>query len=283
MEKTKVNGTELEYEVTGTGEPVLLISTGPIRDSFFPLLNESVLAEDYSLIRYRQRPLDQITRQPVTFAEHAADAAGLLEHLGVRRAHVVGHSTGAVIALELAVNYPAMVQTLTLLEPPLFGVPSAGTFLENLGPAFESYAAGHRELALKQFLSYVCGLDWDTFRSVVEGRIPGEIERTLEHADNVFESYLPSLSSWQFGLDEAAKISQPVLSVVGSETNQLFAEGQDVLHSWFPQVEDCEIEGVAHLLHMQRPEPVASGIAGFLAQNPMRKPRTAIRRPRARV
>ena len=40
MDKAKVNGVELEYEVQGAGEPVLLIGTGPIADSFLPFLSE---------------------------------------------------------------------------------------------------------------------------------------------------------------------------------------------------------------------------------------------------
>ena len=40
MDKAKVNGVEVAYEVTGSGEPVLLISTGPIADSFLPFLSE---------------------------------------------------------------------------------------------------------------------------------------------------------------------------------------------------------------------------------------------------
>src|SRR6266581_4301858 len=135
MEKAKLNGVELEYEVTGSGEPVLLISTGPIADSFLPLLSEQQLAEHYRLITYRQRRLGQSTPVPVSFSEHAADAAALLRHLGVRRTHVAGHSTGAVIALQLAVDCPDIVHTLALLEPPLLGVPSAGAFFEKAGPA----------------------------------------------------------------------------------------------------------------------------------------------------
>jgi hypothetical protein len=42
-----------------------------------------------------------------------------------------------------------------------------------------------------------------------------------------------------------------------------------MLHSCFPQVEDCRIESVAHLLHMQRPEPAARGIAEFFARHLM--------------
>src|SRR5688572_18263577 len=114
MERTKLNGVTLEYEVKGSGEPVLLISTGPIADSFLPLFSEKALVERYRLIRYRQRGLDRSANgpAPVSFAGHAADAAALLGHLDVRRAHLAGHSTGAAIALQLAVDRPDLVHTL---------------------------------------------------------------------------------------------------------------------------------------------------------------------------
>ncbi len=95
MEKAKLTAVELEYEVTGSGEPVLLIGTGPIADSFLPLVSEKALADRYRLIRYRQRRTGAGTdAAPVSFVQHAADAAALLSHLDVRRAHVAGHSTG---------------------------------------------------------------------------------------------------------------------------------------------------------------------------------------------
>jgi pimeloyl-ACP methyl ester carboxylesterase len=68
---------------------------------------------------------------------------------------------------------------------------------------------------------------------------------------------------------QAATISRPVLSVLGADTNSWFVDGHELLHSWFPQVEECRIDGVAHLLHMQRPEPVARGLAEFFAGHPM--------------
>jgi pimeloyl-ACP methyl ester carboxylesterase len=95
------------------------------------------------------------------------------------------------------------------------------------------------------------------------------VAQAMEDARNVFESYLPALSAWQFGPEQAATVSQPVLSVLGTDTEQLFVEGNDLLHTWFPQVEECTIEGVAHLLHMQRPEPVARGVAEFFSRHPM--------------
>ncbi len=104
---------------------------------------------------------------------------------------------------------------------------------------------------------------------MIEKHIPGGVAHAMEHADNFFGSYLPALSAWQFGPEQAASISQPVLSVLGTETERWFVDGRQLLHSWLPQVEDCTIEGVAHLLHIQQPEPVALGVAEFLLRHPM--------------
>jgi pimeloyl-ACP methyl ester carboxylesterase len=267
MQTANVNGVELEYEAAGSGEPVLLISLGPIADSFLPLLSQQSLVERYRLIAYRQRRRADRAEgaTSVSFAEHAADAAELLRQLGVGRAHVAGHSTGAAITLQLAVDRPDLVHSLALLEPPLLGAPSAGAFLEKAGPALAAYGSGDREGAVAGFLSAVSGLDWESCRTVIETHVPGGVARALTNADNFFESYLPALQAWRFGPDQAAAISQPILAVLGTESEQWFVDSHELLRAWFPQVEDCRIEGVAHLLHMQRPEPVARGLGEFFA------------------
>jgi pimeloyl-ACP methyl ester carboxylesterase len=270
MQKVKINGAELRYEVTGSGEPVLLISLGPIADSFRPFVAEQPLTR-YRLIRYEQRrsgPGEE-RATPVSFAEHAADAAALLDHLGVRRAHVAGHSSGAAIALQLAFEYPGIVHSLVLLEPPLMSAPSAGAFLEKAKPALAAYGSGDHEGAMAGFMSVACSLDWETCQAHVEKHVPGGVALALKNADNFFGGYLPALGAWQFGPAESAAISQPVLSVWGTDTEQWFADGQDLLRAWFPQLEDCTIEGVAHLLHLQHPEPVARGVVEFLARHPL--------------
>src|SRR5688572_13845997 len=208
MERVKLNGVTLEYEVKGSGEPVLLISTGPIADSFLPLLSEKALVERFRLITFRQRRLSRSTKvpAPVSFAEHAADAAALLGHLDVRRTHVAGHSTGAAIALQLAVDRPDIVQTLALFEPPLVGVPSAAAFFEKAGPALAAYGSGDRDGAMAKFLSLVCSLDWKTCQAVIENHIPGGVAHAMANVDNFFGSYLPALQAWQFGPDQTAAI-----------------------------------------------------------------------------
>jgi pimeloyl-ACP methyl ester carboxylesterase len=271
VKKASINGVELEYEVAGSGEPLLFIGTGPIADSFLPLFSEGALVERHRVIRYRQRRLADRAggAGSVSFAEHAADAAALLAHLGVGRAHVAGHSTGAAITLELAASRPEVVHSLALLEPPLPAAPSAGAFFEKAGPALAAYAAGDRDGAVAAFLSVVSGLDWPTCQQTIEQHVPGGVARALRDADNFFESYLPALGAWRFGPEQAAAVSQPILSVVGAETERWFVDSAELLHAWFPRVEECRIADVGHLLHVQRPESVARGLAAFFARHPM--------------
>ena len=77
------------------------------------------------------------------------------------------------------------------------------------------------------------------------------------------------LAEWEFGAEQAAAIHQPVLSVLGSETQPLWVEVAEFLRSALPQVDECTIDGAGHLLHVQRPEPVARRMAEFLQRHSM--------------
>lgn len=270
MEIAQVNGVELEYEVVGSGEPVLLISP-VLADGFLPLLSEPALADRYQLIRYHKRGWvgSTHTPPPVSIADHAADAAALLRHLGVPRGHIAGHSSGAAVAAQLALDQPDTVHTLILLELSLLSVPAGEAFFQQAGPAFEAYGRGDHEEALAIFMSAVSGLDWATCRSVLEDRLPGAIAQAIKDADTFFGVDLPALNTWEFGSEEAAAIAQPILSVLGTESERWFVEGAKLLRSWFPQLEGLTVDGVGHLLHAQRPEPVARGIAEFLGRHPI--------------
>lgn len=148
-------------------------------------------------------------------------------------------------------------------------VPAAASFLARIEPALEAFAAGDGDGAMIHFLTAVTSLDWDRCQDVVERRVPGAVKRALGGAGTFFGSYLPALQDWSFGPEQAADITMPVLSVRGVDTDQFFLEGCDMLRRWIAQVEECEIQGVAHLLHIQRPEPVARCMADFFARHPI--------------
>lgn len=271
MERATVNGATLDYEAVGSGEPVLLVGTGPFADSFLPLLSQQAVAGNHRLIRYRQRGQVPGPEEPgpASFVQHAADAAALLKELGIQRAHVAGHSTGATIALQLALDHPDLVGSLVLLEPPLMSVPAAADFLARIGPALEAFAAGDGDEAMMAFLTVVTSLEWDRCREIVGQRVPGAVSQALSGAPTFFGSYLPALPDWSFGPEQAGAISQPVLSLRGTDSDRLFQEGSDLLLRWIPDAEECEVEGVAHLLHIQRPEPVARCMAEFFSRHPI--------------
>jgi pimeloyl-ACP methyl ester carboxylesterase len=270
MKKAKINGLELEYDVRGSGEPLLLISP-VLADGFVPLLAERALADRYRVIVYHKRGWVGSTRTPgrVSVAEHAADAAALLDHLDIPRAHIGGHSSGAVVALQLALDRPERVHSLVLLEPSLLSVPAAKAFFGKAGPAFEAYAAGRHPEAFAIFLSAASGLDYEQGRALLEKHVPGMVAQSIRDADTFFGVELPGLQEWAFDARKAATIAHPALSVLGSNTEPLWVEVDDLLRSSMPGFESCKIEGVGHLLHLERPAPVASGIAAFLGRHPM--------------
>ena len=106
------------------------------------------------------------------------------------------------------------------------------------------------------------------------GNVPSRARRAcarrggagIKDADTFFGIELPALTEWAFGPEQAAAIHCPVLSVRGTDTQPLWVEVADFLRSALPHVEDCTIDGVGHLLHIQRPKPVARGMAEFLGE-----------------
>jgi pimeloyl-ACP methyl ester carboxylesterase len=233
------------------------------------LLHHPQLVDRFQLVHYHRRGWvgSTHTPPPVGIADHATDAAALLDELGVRPAHIAGHSTGAAIAAQVALDHPQTVHTLALLEPTLFSLPTGQALLKAAAPVFEAYGSGDHAGAFRMFMTAASGLDWATCRSLLEERIPGVVTQAIRDADTFFGIELASLTQWRFGPEQAAAIHRPVLSVVGAETQPMWVEIADFLRTSLPHVEDCTIDGVGHLLQIQRPEPVARAMGQFLERN----------------
>lgn len=270
MQTATINDATLEYETTGSGEPVLFISP-VLADGFAPLLRHPALAERFELIHYHRRGWVGSTHTPgpVTIGDHVADAAVLLDHLGHRRVHLVGHSSGAAIAMQLAVDAPERVASATLLELSLLTLPEGRAFLAAAGPVLELYGSGDHETAFATFMSEVSGLDRDRCMALLEACEPGMVAQSVRDADTFFGIELPSLAGWELDIEDARSIRVPVLSVLGSDTRPLWAEVADHLRATIPTLEECVVDGAGHLLHIQQPDAVAHGIAGFLAAHSM--------------
>jgi pimeloyl-ACP methyl ester carboxylesterase len=263
MERARVNGVELEYEVVGSGAPMLLIHGAHIADALRPLVAEPAL-ERFQRIRYHRRGVGGSTRPvgagPTSVPEQAEDAVGLLDHVGADRAHVVGHSLGGAIALELAAQHPTRVASLVLLEPAFLDTPAGAAFVRAVAPLVQRYQAGDAEGAVHGFLALVGDRGW---REAIDQTVPGGIAQAVKDAATFFDTEL-SGPMWTFGPEQAAAITCPVLSVLGSRSSPLFVEGRRLLHACFPACQDADIVGATHLLQMQAPGAVAAAMAAFL-------------------
>lgn len=261
----------LEYEVHGSGEPVVLIHGSHIADAFAPLLQQPVLTERYQLIRYRRRGFAGSTHPDgaLIIEQQAADCLALMRHLQVPRAHVVGHSYGGVISLQLALDAPEAVQSLALFEPALFMVPSGPLFMQAVAPLIETYASGDKAGAVDGFLQAVVGPD---YRAMLDDVLPGAFAQAAADADTFFAVEMPALQEWNFTADDAAKIARPVLFVRGADSPALWPgwlEVQQLVQAWFPQAETFVLDHATHGLQIMDPATVAHRLADFLAGHPL--------------
>jgi pimeloyl-ACP methyl ester carboxylesterase len=270
MRSATVNGVNLMYEVRGTGEPLVLSHCSFVADAFAPLMDQPALG-GYQLIRYHRRGWGGSSHPagPCAITDQAADLMGLLEHLGVRRAHVAGHSLSGLIALQLAADQPEMVASLALLEVPLMGFvggPIVTAMLQRLAVGAQRIREGDREGAVDSFSIPIFG---QGYRDVLEHAVPGSWARAVSDADTFFAIEQPAMQQWRFGAVETARITMPVLSLIGSESSPTMYEYEHQLQAWFPQLETGRVVGVNHLMQIMQPRPVAEAIAGFLARHPL--------------
>jgi pimeloyl-ACP methyl ester carboxylesterase len=281
MERANVNGVELAYEVSGEGEPVLLIHGACIADALKPLGDQ---LEGYKVIRYHRRGYGESTGEPpVDVTVHAADARALLEHLGASPAHVIGHSYGGTTALQLGADDPACMRSLVLLEPALSGqIPSAAEVGEALGAVLAPASEGQLEEATDRFLITVCGPDW---KKTAEGSVsPSAVAQTFADAPDAIASDLPSFGTWAFGAEQARAITCPTLVVLGEESDQTvrdaftsfgiadngvnaFGEMAELAREWISASELVTLPGVNHALQMQDAAAVADVVVPFLTRN----------------
>jgi pimeloyl-ACP methyl ester carboxylesterase len=271
MPRARVDGAELEFEVTGTGEPVVLIHGALLAEAYAPLCAEPTLNSRYQLVRYHRRGYAGSSPVPAQFSieQQAADCRALLRQLGIERAHMVGHSGGGVIALQVALAYPEVVHSLVLLEPVLLDVPSGPVMMEAIGPSVQFWQAGKKEEAVDSFLGAVIG---QRYRGMLDEMIPGGFAQSVADADSYFGVELPSYGEWHMTREDAARIRQPVLAVLGAESVKDWTgwpEVQARLQEWIPQSEPFVLQGANHALEEMDPRGIADAMAPFLARHPM--------------
>jgi benzoate-CoA ligase family protein len=282
MQRARVNGVELEYELKGAGEPVLLIHGSHIAGSFIPLVAQPSMSDGYMLIRYHRRGFydSAPATGPFSIADQAADAKALLDYLGVEAAHVVGHSYGGAIALQLALDAPQRVHSLALLEPAVLSVPRGRVVFELVAVAKRLYDEGYWEAAEDFFLGT------PKERADIARSVPGGLDQALRDMDTYFAVEVPAHEEWRFHEAEGTQIKRPALYMLGGESSPVYVEVHDHIKQWMPQTETVVLPGASHLLHIQEPAGAAVLLRNFYARHPIspaaaleRSGRHAARRP----
>jgi pimeloyl-ACP methyl ester carboxylesterase len=270
MAVTTIDGLSLIYEDAGNGEPIVFIHGSLIADSFIPLLIEPSLAGRFRLITYRRRGYkgSSAGEGPSSMALQASDLVGLLDLLGIERAHLLGHSYGGVVALRLALDAPQLVQTLTLLEPALILGESGAAYRESFVHVQEEYRTRDPAHIVDGMLRPRFGAD---YRGYLDKVLPGAFEEAVAgglHAAVTLD--MPALLDWSFTRELAATIDVPALVVLGSESNALwarFGETYETLLSWLPQAEGFILAGATHAQHIQNPHDMAEALASFVRRH----------------
>jgi pimeloyl-ACP methyl ester carboxylesterase len=110
-----VDGGELIGRSVGAGEPLLVLHGGPGLSDYSDLFIDELAG--WRALCYTQRGmLPSTARGPYTVAKHVEDALAVLDHHGVERAVVLGHSWGACLACLLAAAAPERVRGLVLVD-----------------------------------------------------------------------------------------------------------------------------------------------------------------------
>jgi pimeloyl-ACP methyl ester carboxylesterase len=135
MAQAAVNGITIEFEEYGSGDPLLLVmGLGGQLTDWPPELIEHLVAAGFRVIAPDNRDIGLSTemsgeglarssvvqamlgrpvKAPYSLSDMASDAVGVLDHLGIDRAHVVGMSMGGMISQEIAIGWPDRVLSLT--------------------------------------------------------------------------------------------------------------------------------------------------------------------------
>lgn len=116
MSFLELSEVQLYYEIYGIGEPVLFIQgVGVVGHGWRP--QAEPISAQYKTITFDNRGIGKSTLKSgsLSVEKMAEDTLALLDHLHIPSAHIVGHSMGGAIAIELAVQNPQRVKTLSLL------------------------------------------------------------------------------------------------------------------------------------------------------------------------
>lgn len=260
MPKIHVNDIDIYYEVTGAGEPLLLIH-GHGSSSRDWEMQVPHFAEAYRVITFDVRGCGHSSKPkgPYSLRLFAKDAAALLQALDAGSAHIAGISMGGMIGFELALGFPELVKSLTVV---------------NSYPEMRVETWHERMMVARRFLM----LDLFGMRKTGEllSRIlfikPEQeglrklfVERWAENDKRAYRESLKAIVGW----DVEARLGEilcPVL-IVASDNDYLPLEEKQAYKKKIPNSKLTVIEDARHAVTVEHPKEFNKVLGNFLKEN----------------
>jgi pimeloyl-ACP methyl ester carboxylesterase len=256
-----VNGVDIAYDDEGRGSPVVLLHAG-IADRTMWDDAAPMLAESYRVVRPDLRGYGETPLPDGPFV-YAADVAGLLEALGIQRAHVVGVSMGGHVALDLALAHPELVDRLVLVGSGIDGWEHDTTLTAAWAEEEEAWERGDLD-----------DVAWINVRTWLDGPTRSEDDVPQALRRRVFEMQRAALEyenpnatgGWltPSRRERLGDVAPPTLVLVGALDQKDFRRISRFLADEIPDAQFEELPGVAHLPPLERPEAFARTVIGFL-------------------
>lgn len=267
-----VNGIELNVEDSGTGPAVLLVHGFPDSSDVWRHQVPALTAAGYRVITMDLRGFGE-SDKPVDVAayraeEVIADIAGVLDHFGIERVHLVAHDWGSVIAWVFAAALPARLASLTCMST---GHPAsyraAGWEQRQKGwytLLFQFDVAGQwllqdGERNLREFLAEHPDAD----RAIEKLRRPGAVDAAL----GLYRAWAPP-ESLVAAPAAFAPIPVPVMGL-WSSGDRFLTEGQMTGSASYVSgpFRYERVEGAGHWLLLDEPQKVTDLLLDFIGQH----------------
>lgn len=259
MPTAQVGDLTIYYEVKGEGKPIVLHHglAGSL-EQWQPAM-QTLLDLGYRVIAYDQRGHGRTSdgAKPFTIAQLAEDMRALMDHLGLQRASLMGHSMGGRTVLLFAMDHPERVDRLILNGAG--GTPPAG----DLRAAFEMFA----DVAKKQGMESVWALD------KYQARLPRSMKESPVLLSQYKAGFLKNRPEGYAGAINAIIIMPDLmprlgelkcrtLALVGAEDPA--APFADAVAAKVPTATKEIIPGAGHFPHLERPDLFNAAIRKFL-------------------